>query len=252
MAEMPRDILYPFAWDERMARAVGGGRLPIVHIWRHPGAFVMGLRDRRLPKAEEAMDWLREQGCSVGVRNSGGAAVPLDSGVVNVSIVLPNPGGRVDFHGGFRMMADLIRETLQGWTDRVRWGEIAGSYCPGEYDVSIDGRKFCGIAQRRQINGFVVSAFIVAAGSGRERAELVRRFYEWASGGTIDGYPVVQQESMGSLQELAGVPSPEAFIRELKRKLADHGGIELPPGYPLFNGGEIEAVIEQLRTRYDK
>lgn len=212
----------------------------------------MGLRDRRLPKAEEAMAWLREQGFSVGVRNSGGAAVPLDAGVINVSVVLPNPGGRVDFHDDFHLMADLIRESLQGWTDGVRYGEIAGSYCPGEYDASIGGRKFCGIAQRRQLKGSVVSAFILASGSGRARAELVRRFYEIASGGTEGGYPVVREDSMGSLDELAGVPSPEALIRELKRKLAERGGIELPRDYPLFPSGEIEAVMEQLRIRYDK
>src|SRR3546814_13002901 len=61
-------------------------------------------------------------------------------------------------------------------------GEIAGAYCPGEYDVSIGGRKVSGIAQRRRLDAYVVQAFVVIEGDGDERARLVHRFYELATG----------------------------------------------------------------------
>lgn len=44
-------ILYAFALEELLCRAIGKAAPPILHIWRHPRAFVMGLRDSRLPKA---------------------------------------------------------------------------------------------------------------------------------------------------------------------------------------------------------
>lgn len=66
------DILYPFAFDEVNCRLLGQNKYsPIVHIWRHQKAFVMGLRDRRLPYVSEAIEWLESQGYQVTVRNSG-------------------------------------------------------------------------------------------------------------------------------------------------------------------------------------
>ena len=250
--EMPEDILYPFAWDELMCRQVGEGRRPILHIWRHGAAFVMGMRDRRLANAEQAMATLRKRGLSVGVRNSGGAAVPLDPGVVNVSIILPNPEGRLDFHEDFRLMVRFIGQTLAPWGAAVNAGEIEGSYCPGDYDVSLKGRKFCGIAQRRQTKAFVVSAFVVVTGSGMERAKVVRQFYEEAANGKRDAYPLIQPEKMASLQELAGVPSAEAYIAAIKQVALSHGGRVVAHLPPLLPASEVKAMMEELRDRYDR
>lgn len=252
LERMPKPILYPFAWDELMCRKVGEGRMPIVHIWRHPSAFVLGLRDRRLPLAEQAMNRMRGEGIEVGVRNSGGAAVPLDGGVVNLSIVLPNPGRMIDFHDDFRLMAGLIASGLEPWRAKASAGEIEGAYCPGAYDLSIGGRKFCGIAQRRQTKAYTVSAFVVVTGSGESRGERVRRFYEEASGGLTGGYPMVSPEKMASLEQAAGIPSAEAYIAAVKDVLLRLGGLPVEPDHPLLTGEEEASMMDQLRHRYDK
>ncbi|MEC0209889.1 lipoate--protein ligase family protein, partial [Paenibacillus ehimensis] len=44
-----QDVLYPFALEELLCKHVGEGGAPLCHLWRHPRAFVMGLRDSRLP-----------------------------------------------------------------------------------------------------------------------------------------------------------------------------------------------------------
>ena len=62
--------------------------------------------------------------------------------------------------------------------DRIEAYEIVGSYCPGSYDLSIDGRKFAGISQRRLRQGIAVQVYLCVEGSGAERAELIREFYE--------------------------------------------------------------------------
>ena len=46
-----QDVLYHFALDELLCRQTGEGGPAICHLWRHPRAFVMGVRDSRLPQA---------------------------------------------------------------------------------------------------------------------------------------------------------------------------------------------------------
>ncbi|WP_172256610.1 lipoate--protein ligase family protein [Saccharibacillus deserti] len=254
LESMPEDILFPIAWEEMMCRRVGEGEAPIMHIWRHPYALTIGMRDRRLPRAPQAMDKLRREGCSVAVRVSGGAAVPLDEGVVNVSVILPNPGRKLELHGDFERMVSLIAGAASPWTSDSRAGEISGAFCPGDYDVSVNGRKFCGIAQRRQTKAYILTAFVIVDGSGEERRRLAREFYDEASGVLKpgDAYPEVREGTMGSLDELAGVPSAEAYISSLEEWMIDHAGAAVLEQAPELPMDELDLLSQQLKARYDK
>lgn len=184
------DVLAPFALEEFECIRTGEDGVPAVHLWRHERAVVLGLRDRKLPAAEEAIAWLERQGYSVGVRHSGGAAVPLDEGVLNVTLILPKEAGRFGLREEFRLMADVIGSAVRACGLELRAGEVAGSYCPGEFDLSVEGRKFCGIAQRRLVRSVAVQAFVNVTGSGAARASLIRGYYERAgmqSGGQRGG-----------------------------------------------------------------
>ncbi|UJF31936.1 lipoyl protein ligase domain-containing protein [Paenibacillus hexagrammi] len=138
------DILTAFALEELLCRTVGQGASPLVHIWRHPRAFVMGLRDSRLPQASAAAEWLQSQGYVTAVRNSGGAAVPLDLGVVNVSLILPKPAGDMEHRKDFELMVSLLRKVMGSLSQAIDQGEIIGSFCPGEFDLSVGGKSFAG------------------------------------------------------------------------------------------------------------
>lgn len=251
----PSEILYPFALEELLCRQVGEGGAPIVHLWRHPRAFVMGLRDSRLPHAREAKHWLEQQGYSVAVRNSGGAAVPLDLGVVNVSLILPKKQGQIDFRQDFETMYQLIRTSLESTVPEVAKGEIVGSYCPGDYDLSIRGKKFCGIAQRRQSHAFVVQAFVVVTGSGGSHAGLAREFYRIAAHGEeAVSYPEVHEDSMGSLQELAGLKEEHGFIEAVKQTVRKHklsdGKAGGEPELRLPDEQQVLEMAASLKQRY--
>jgi len=247
------DIYYPFACEEWLCREAGEDRMPVpaVHLWRHERAFVLGLRDSRLPRAAEAMDWLeREEGYRVMVRNSGGAAVPLDLGVVNVTLVRRSAPGRLDMNGDFRLMAALLAETLEPYGVRFDTGEVSGSYCPGEYDLSIDGRKFCGLAQRRQLRAYAVQAFVNVEGDSAARAAVVREFYRRAggvggaaaAGAALDVRPAV----MGSLTELQpDFPGADAWLGSLAAAFGEPS--PLPAGAP----SAIRDIAAGLRARYD-
>jgi octanoyl-[GcvH]:protein N-octanoyltransferase len=253
---LSKDILFPYAWDEWMCRQLTNDSPSYIHIWQHPKAFVLGLRDRQLPRIEQAISWLEDQGYVVAVRNSGGAAVPLDAGVVNISLVIPKPNSSLNFRDDFETMIQLLREILAPWTSAIQTGEILGGYCPGDYDLSINGRKFCGIAQRRQAHGFVVSAFINVEGGNLARANKVRAFYDIASNGEKGGaFPVVEAEQMSSLKELVGLPSVHAFIESLKNHpsviVSETQAAKDTMNKVIFPEDQIREVINQLKKRYE-
>ncbi|WP_127464608.1 lipoate--protein ligase family protein, partial [Paenibacillus pasadenensis] len=227
-AEAAADPLEAFALDELLCRRAGETGEAFCHMWRHPNAFVLGQRDSRLPHAAEASRWLESQGWQVVVRHSGGAAVPLDAGVVNLSLIFPKSGGAdARFRQDFERMYAFVREALAFAGVAVDKGEIAGAYCPGDYDLSIAGRKFCGIAQRRQLRAACVQAFVVAGGAGADRTRLVRAFYERAApGAEPSAYPQVADGSTASLEELAGfgANAARAFADAVRRAIGRRQG----------------------------
>lgn len=256
------DILYPFALDELLCRHTGKGGPAVCHLWRHPRGFVMGLRDSRLPHAAEAQQWLESLGYSTAVRSTGGAAVPLDLGVVNISLILPKEGlGDKCFRSDYERMYQLIKLALRNTGYTVDKGEIDGAYCPGDYDLSIGGIKFCGIAQRRQAHAFVVQAFVICEGSGKVSAELVRSFYERAALGVLQAdHPVVTEDKTGSLEELAslgsnvGIGAAQVFIDAVKKVVQERQSErcleQAASGLWLPESKQVHNVIHTLRERY--
>lgn len=224
------DALFPFALEDLLCKQVGLTGMPVLHMWRHNRAMILGLRDRRLPYAQQAMEWLQEQGYAVGVRHSGGAAVPLDQGVLNVSFILPKSPGETDFHRDFSRMIFMLEGALGNLGISFNSGEIQRSYCPGDYDLSVRGRKFCGIAQRRQLRAFVIQAFLIVEGEGSSRGELARAFYDRALGdktpSTDSNTPDVDPQVMTSLAEVTGGITIKKVAEAVKSWTKAEAGID--------------------------
>lgn len=202
-----RSPLESFAADDTLYHLIGAGISPAtVRTWVHSASVVMGIQDHRLPYVQAGMDLLEERGYHPIVRNSGGLAVVLDEGVLNISIVISEKEGHIDINTGYDMMVDLIKALFPEIAARIEAYEIVGSYCPGSYDLSVDGKKFAGIAQRRIRGGIAVQIYLSVEGSGGERAELIRDFYERAlqQEPTKFEYPKVRPEVMASLSEIIG------------------------------------------------
>jgi len=257
------DPLYAFALDELLCKQAHVSGTSFCHIWRHPNAFILGQRDSRLSGVTQAIQWLESQGSIPVVRNSGGAAVPLDLGTINLSLIFPKAtSANIHFHQDFEKMYELIREALSFTGLSIDKGEIQGAFCPGDYDLSIAGRKFCGIAQRRQLHAYSIQAFVISNGSGAKRTQLVRSFYNHATLDTLlDDYPQVTDESTGSLEELAqlGPDADQIFIDAIKRTLTEAQTItatslvnnDLKQSHIILPNPEtIRAVADKLRKRY--
>ncbi len=222
-----KSALESFATDDLLCHLVGQGLSPAtVRTWVHDQTVVMGIQDHRLPFVEDAQMVLRQNGYTPIVRNSGGLAVVLDEGVLNISIILSEKDHSIDINTGYDVMLAFIRLLFPEAKDQIEAYEIVGSYCPGSYDLSIGGKKFAGISQRRLRQGVAVQIYLCIEGSGSERAELIRSFYAAGLKGeqTKFHYPEIKPEVMASVNELLGtaftVPDIVLRIQHLLHELA--------------------------------
>jgi octanoyl-[GcvH]:protein N-octanoyltransferase len=233
--------LQSFGTDDTLCESVGKGQSPATaRAWVHHDTIVLGIQDTRLPHLQNGLDYLEEQGYQYIVRNSGGLAVVLDDGVLNLSLILPEMEKGIDINRGYDAMWFLIKEMFADFNKKIEAKEISASYCPGSYDLSIEGKKFAGISQRRLKKGVAVQIYLCVNGSGSERAELIREFYSRAKKGesTKFSYPDIQPEVMASLSELFGVEMTIQDVMLRFLSLLNAHSDELTSGY--LNGPEIE------------
>src|SRR3954470_3334350 len=170
--------LQSFGTDDTLCASVGAGEAPATaRTWVHHNTIVLGIQDSRLPFLQDGIQFLKEQGYQSIVRNSGGLAVVLDQGVLNISLIFPEAEKGIDINRGYETMWQLIQNMFADFPQQIEAGEIIGSYCPGSYDLSINGKKFAGISQRRLKKGVAVQIYLCVNGSGQKRAELVKEFY---------------------------------------------------------------------------
>ncbi|MEH7547202.1 MULTISPECIES: lipoate--protein ligase family protein [Bacillaceae] len=214
--------LQSFGTDDTLCASVGAGKAPATaRTWVHHNTVVLGIQDTRLPFLQEGIQFLTAQGYQPIVRNSGGLAVVLDEGVLNISLIFPEVEKGIDINRGYDVMWQLIKQMFADFPQPIEAREIVGSYCPGSYDLSIGGKKFAGISQRRLKRGVAVQIYLCVNGSGSKRAELVRGFYQLAKKEmeTKFVYPEVVPAVMASLSELFGVELTisDVMLRLLKQ-----------------------------------
>ena len=224
--EQPNDAITSFAIDDALSLSVSERvSHPVVRVWSHPDTIVLGIPDSRLPYLEKGVRFLHEQNYEVMVRNSGGLAVALDRGVLNISLILPNVK-KLSIDDGFQAMYHFIQHMFQDITDGIKAYEIVGSYCPGDYDLSIDGIKFAGISQRRVKDAAAIQIYLDIEGNSYERAKLVRKFYDLSLQGeeTKFVYPTVEPEVLGSLSALLNTKiTIENVIKRVREAISTTG-----------------------------
>lgn len=243
-----RSALESFAADDTYCHLVGQQlSIPTIRTWVHQETVVLGIQDHRLPYLSQANELLKNEGYQSIVRNSGGLAVVLDKGVLNISMILSEHDHSIDISAGYEIMLTFVRYLFPEAGDRIKAYEIEGSYCPGSYDLSIDGLKFAGISQRRLRQGIAVQVYLCIEGSGSQRAELIRKLYETGLQGetTKFKYPNIKPEVMASLTELLGIPlTVSDVVTRTQQLLQALSGKVITGG---FNQEEIELYTFYLQ-----
>ncbi|EMF0198837.1 lipoate--protein ligase family protein [Enterococcus hirae] len=197
----------PFALTDILTEYSKKNNQNFLHFWQYEQTVILGMKDTRTRYFHEGIQELRKAGYQPIVRNAGGLGIISDQGVLNISLIFPqNEQEKISIDAAYEKMLTLTRLAFP--TVSIEAFEVTHSYCPGTYDLSINGKKFAGIAQRRIKNGISVMMYVSVNGAQQTRGQAMKRFYQEAlkeDFGT-NGYPAVVPESMATLADLLETP----------------------------------------------
>ncbi|MEL1221472.1 protein ligase [Aeromonas hydrophila] len=174
------------AEEQRWLRECAHDRQPLAHLWQAPQCLIVTRKDTRLPRYQAACEQLAAEGWPVHVRDSGGTAVPHGAGILNLSLMLPRT--TTDLAHYYRLLGAPLLALLGEYSLEGSYDFVPGSFCDGQYNLVIGGRKVTGTAQRwlapgQDHSGAVLAqAMLLVAGNVNEGTRMASRFYELAGG----------------------------------------------------------------------
>ncbi|WP_433963261.1 lipoate--protein ligase family protein [Roseovarius indicus] len=101
-------------------------------------------------------------GWPVSTRKTGGGITPQGPGVLNVALAftVAPPKGR-DIRGSYAEITDPLTEAFQTLGIASTAQPVEGSFCDGDYNLAVAGRKIVGTAQRWRGNTCLAHALIL-------------------------------------------------------------------------------------------
>ena len=174
------------AEEQRWLRDCARDGLARAHLWQAPQCLIDTRKDMRLPHYQSACEQLANEGWPVHVRDSGGTAVPHGAGILNLSLMLPRT--TTDLAHYYRLLGAPLLALLGEYGLTGSYDFVPGSFCDGQYNLVIGGRKVTGTAQRwlapgQDHSGAVLAqAMLLVAGDVDEGTRMASRFYELAGG----------------------------------------------------------------------
>lgn len=215
-----KESIEPFIFTDLFAEYAGNEQVTFFHFWNMTNEVILGMQDTRVTFLEEGIKSIKKNHYEVVVRNSGGLAVVADEGILNFSIIIPQPKEKYSFSidDGYLLMKHLIEEVLKEYQVTIDAFEVSDSYCPGDFDLSINGKKFAGISQRRIKKGISIMIYLSITGNQSQRGEMVRAFYQEGLKENFgkNNFPPVNPNSMANLSDLL---QTELTVTTLKEKM---------------------------------
>ena len=193
-------MLVPFSDTGAILKFVSENNQPVIHFWVTPPTVILGMQDKRLNNINSGLSMLSDKDYLFYLRNSGGLGVVTDEGILNCSLFLPDKDN-LQIDDAYEKMYSLLK---QAFSAEIKTGEISDSYCPGTFDLSINGQKFAGISQRRSGNAVAVMAYISINGDQKKRSQLMKDFYEISNFPKHQRfvYPEINLHAMENLDKL--------------------------------------------------
>ena len=171
--------------QQQLAEQLGSENERRFLVWRAPQALITGRSDSRLPDFSRAEDCLRDEGWPVLIRRSGGTACPISRGTLQIALAsIIVPGVTID--AAYLELASFIGSVLKSYGLEAEIGEKPRAFCPGRYDISVNGRKIAGLSQHwRRCNGrstVTTAATLIVDGDPAKLARITNLFYQSAGG----------------------------------------------------------------------
>ncbi|MGB3454781.1 MAG: hypothetical protein WBG08_02480 [Litorimonas sp.] len=83
----------------------------------------------------------------VAIRGTGGTVVPQGPGTINISVFSRHPH-HPGIHAAYRGVCEALREGFSQLGLETTTGSRPGSFCDGDHNILVGGRKLVGTAQR--------------------------------------------------------------------------------------------------------
>lgn len=175
----------------------------ILHLWTTNKQVALGHRDNQLPYLTQALDYLKKNNFNVYNRSAGGLAVISDFDILNGSLIFQQPQKPLTIDEAYDLLATLLKKALPNLNLTI--GEIKDSYCPGAYDISVNGKKIAGLAQHRYQGKIAVSFYLSVGGNQDYRCKIIKNMYLIGLNNNkiISPYPSVNKNVMTSLNDIS-------------------------------------------------
>ncbi len=211
------------SFDTALSSSISQNTL-IVRFWTAKG-ILFGRMDSLLPQFDEGVAYCHKNEMETMVRKAGGLAVACDEGVLNLSVLYSKHHAKFGgLNESYAFGIDLMKHLLHDLKLDIQEGEIKHSYCPGKYDLSVDGKKFAGMAQYRTKDAVMLMITIFVDGDQNRRSQWIRDFYAIANPLNNPDYPSIESDAMKTLSELSQVPlSVDSLKRRMIEKLEVFG-----------------------------
>lgn len=175
----------------------------VLHFYpNNTPTILLGAKDTRLPELANANKYLQDQGFDIVQRPHGGLAVVNDPGVINFALVSDNRFFNQSIDDAYEQMVAVVATSLKQFNIKVESYEIPDSYCPGKFDIVVNGQKIGGIAQRRFKSGVATAAYLSVNGNQKDRAELIQTYYRIGEAGA--DFPLINSASMTTIEDVIG------------------------------------------------
>ncbi|MEI4960509.1 lipoyl protein ligase domain-containing protein [Aeromonas caviae] len=207
------------AEEQRWLRECAHDRQPRAHLWQAPQCLIVTRKDTRLPRYQAACEQLAAEGWPVHVRDSGGTAVPHGAGILNLSLMLPRT--ITDLAHYYRLLGAPLLALLGEYGLEGSYDFVPGSFCDGQYNLVIGGRKVTGTAQRWLAPGqdhqgaVLAQAMLLVAGDVDQGTRMASRFYELAD----SELRFLPDTSTTIAQAIAWQGSEEELVERVKARL---------------------------------
>lgn len=139
-----------FALEAQLLERVSSGQSPFeIAIWQTERCLVVSQAFTRNARFNEAAEKSHSEDWPVFTRCTGGDVTPQGAGTLNVTLayrLAPDSAPSIDAH--YDLLCRPISEHLTAWDQEPGFSAIPHSFCDGAHNLSVNGRKMVGTAQR--------------------------------------------------------------------------------------------------------
>ncbi len=185
---LAKDAQSALAQDSEILRDVANGRGgPVLRIWEAPKSLIVTRKEKHFSGFADACLQLAAQGWPVVLRDSGGTAIPLQPGILNLSMIFPQQSmDEFNVEEVYQALCEPIRLCLLDHGLQAEYGKVPGSYCDGRYNLKINELKVTGTAIRMMLStnksvnikqGVLAQAMLMVEGNAAALTEKVNDVY---------------------------------------------------------------------------